>query len=502
MAIASLGHAQQSEPRFAVRGFTIEGDLPIPLERAMSIVAPFTGEAVELEALQKAANALEQELLARGLSFYRVIVPPQDLAGVVTLRVLPFRLANISIKGNEYFSEENILRSLPSLRKGASPNVSQVGRNRSAANEHPSKEVEITFRESTTPDSIDAEVAVLDQQPRSFFIGLNNIGERRTGHYRVTAGLQHSNLWNRDHSVTATYTTSPDHLQDVKQYGLYYRIPFYSVSGALTAFYAFSDVNSGTIANAFEVSGRGRFAGLHWRQHLVPHGAYSHTLEAGIDDRFFDNNVLFSGTQLGTDVRSRPINFTYNARFDRADSVITGNVQYARNLRGGANNDDASYTANRAGASPDWQALRYGLEGQWRIGSWALAARLRGQYSAEPLIPGEQFGLGGASSVRGLREREVTGDTGATFNVEAILPVPWVQGLNAVVFADGGEVRSRNVAAAGLPERQDALSVGFGVRWTVARRFSLAVDAAQVLDGTIASEKGDRRVHFSLLYRF
>ena len=46
-------------------------------------------------------------------------------------------------------------------------------------------------------------------------------------------------------------------------------MPFYAVSGALTFFYAYSDVNSGTVANAFEVSGRGRFSGLHWRQHLV-----------------------------------------------------------------------------------------------------------------------------------------------------------------------------------------------------------------------------------------
>ena len=501
LAFTCPAQAQESAPRFAVRSFQIEGDLPIPREEALAIVSPFAGEGIEVGQLQKAATALEEALFARGFSFYRVILPPQDLAGVVTLRVLPFKLGNVSVKGNQYFSEANILASLPSLRKGESPNVSQVGRNRSAANEHPSKEVEVTFRQSDVPDSVDAEVAVLDQQPQSFFIGLNNIGERRTGNYRATVGYQHSNLWNRDHSVTATYTTSPDHFSDVRQYGLYYRVPFYSVAGALTVFYAYSDVNSGTIANAFEVSGRGKFAGIHWRQHLVPHGAYSHALEAGLDDRYFENSVLFSGAQIGVDVRSRPVNVSYNARLDRADSVITGSIQYARNVSGGAQNDDAAYTANRAGASPDWQALRYSLDGQWRVASWVLAARLRGQYSAEPLIPGEQFGLGGAASVRGLREREVTGDTGVSFTVEGIVPMPWAQGLSAVVFTDAGEVRSRNVPL-GQPGRQDAVSVGVGLRWVVARRFSLAVDAAQVLNGTTATESGDRRVHFSLVYRF
>jgi hemolysin activation/secretion protein len=331
-------------------------------------------------------------------------------------------------------------------------------------------------------------------------VGLNNIGDSRTGNYRVTAGLQHSNLWGRDHSVTATYTTSPDHVGDVKQYGFYYRVPFYSVSGALTLFYAYSDVNSGTIANAFEVSGRGRFSGLHWRQHLVPHGAYSHALEAGVDDRFFDNNVLFSGTQLGVDVRSRPLSLSYNGRFDQASASMAGSVQYARNLGGGADNTDAAYVGNRAGASTDWQAWRYSLDGQWRVAPWILAVRVRGQYADEPLIPGEQFGVGGAGSVRGLREREVTGDSGTAISVEGLYPLPW-DGLSAVAFLDAGEVRLRN-ATAGQPAHQNAASIGVGVRWIIARRFSLAIDAAQVLNGTTASESGDRRIHFSLVYRF
>jgi hemolysin activation/secretion protein len=126
--------------------------------------------------------------------------------------------------------------------------------------------------------------------------------------------------------------------------------------------------------------------------------------------------------------------------------------------------------------------------------------RLRGQYAAEPLIPGEQFGLGGALSVRGLREREVTGDSGLSVTVEGLLPLPW-EGLSAIVFADAGEARVRN-AAPGVLTRQDAASIGVGLRWIVARRFSLAVDVAQVLDGTTATEAGERRIHFSLIYRF
>ena len=492
--------AMPADPRFAVRSFEIEGELPIPRERALAILAPYTGESVRLEDLQSAASALEAELLARGYSFYRAVLPPQSLEGVAVVRVLPFRLGEVAVSGNRYFTTENIVASLPALRKGESPNIAEVGRNRAAANEHPTKEVDITFKQSDVPDTVDAQVNVQDQPPLSFFIGLNNTGEQRTGRFRATFGVQHSNLWNLDHAVTATYTTSPEKTKDVKQYGLYYRIPFYSVSGALTGFYAFSDVNSGTVANAFDVSGRGEFYGLHWRQHLTPMGAYSHSLEAGLDDRFFDNNVVFGGTQLGVDVRSRPVSLTYLARYDRADSVLSGSVQYARNLDGGSDNNDAAYSGNRAGASSDWQALRYSVDGQWRVSPWVLALRVRGQFADEPLIPGEQFGIGGASSVRGLREREVTGESGISMSFEGLLPLPW-EGLTALAFVDAGHVRVKD-ATAGQPARHTAWSVGLGLRWTIARSFQLAVDVAHVLDGALASEAGEQRIHFSLIYRF
>jgi outer membrane protein assembly factor BamA len=191
---------------------------------------------------------------------------------------------------------------------------------------------------------------------------------------------------------------------------------------------------------------------VHWRQHLTPYGAYSHALEAGIDDRFFDNNVDFSGTQLGVDVRSRPLTLAYNARYDQANSIVAANVQYVRNLGGGRDNNDAAYSGNRAGASP------------------------------------------------GLREREVTGDSGTTVSVEAMLPLPWT-GFSAVAFLDAGEVRSHDIAA-GQRSHEEAASVGFGMRYNLPRRLSVAIDAAHVLNGTTVTSAGDRRVHASFVFRF
>ena len=76
-------------------------------------------------------------------------------------------------------------------------------------------------------------------------------------------------------------------------------------------------------------------------------------------------------------------------------------------------------------------ALLLGLLGIWRWGldvnhtlgaGWNVSGKLRGQYANDALIPGEQFGIGGTGSVRGLRDREATGDRGYTLNLEATTP--------------------------------------------------------------------------------
>jgi hemolysin activation/secretion protein len=501
LAFACLAQAQPApEPRFAVRGFEIEGELPIPRDRAAKVLEPFTGETVGLEQLRAAAKALESELAERGFAFYRVVLPPQAIERAVRLRVLPFRLAQLSFSGQQHFSEANLRASLPTLEAGESPNVAAVARNRAHANEHAAKQLEVTFRQSATPDAVDAEVRVRDMSPKRVYAALQNTGEERTGHWRATLGAQHANLFDSDHSLAATYTTSPGHAGDVKQYGFFYTGPFYRIGGSLIAYAAYSDVNSGTVAEAFQVSGRGKFLGLRWRQHLRPAGAYSHALEAGVEDRWFDNNVAFGGAQLGVDVRSRPLVLGYQGRWDAIGSAVRGAAEFARNLGGGSDNSDPAYAGNRAGARRDWSAWRFALEGQWLVGAWTASARLRAQHAREPLIPGEQLAIGGAQSVRGLRERETTGERGYALSLEASTPLG-SETMRGLLFVDSGEVRVLNTVP-GQAAAQDAASLGAGLRWSAPGRWTLAADVAQVVNGTSVTSRGHRRGHVALMYHF
>lgn len=502
MLLAALVHpAQAQDTRFAVTAYSVDGDNPLSAADTQSLLAPYTGEAMTIDRLQAAASVLENALKDRGYGFLRVIIPPQDARGTITLRVLAFKLNNVNVSGNKAFSTDNIRRSLPALAGGATPNLREIARAQALANDHPSKQVAVTIQQGRTPDTVDAAVKVDDAAPLQFFASLDNTGTKQSGHTRLGIGMSHSNLFDRDHSVTATYTTSPDgHRQDVQQYGIYYRAPVYAWNGALSGYYTKSDSNSGVVANFFNVSGSGEFYGLRWTHRLLPFGSYSHAAEFGIENRFFGSNVLFNNVAIGTDVRSQPLLLRYTGRLDGADYGLRGNLEFAHNLGGGSSNTDAAYAANRAGAGKDWQAWRYGFEGSKALGGWIATAKMRGQLSNDALIPGEQFGLGGSAGVRGFEEREGTGDQGLLGTLELTTPL-LADGLRAVLFTDAGQVRNHQ-AAAGTQARESAAGIGAGLRWQWRRNFSATLDWAQVLNGAGTSNKGDNRVHLALSLRY
>ncbi|MCP4040679.1 MAG: ShlB/FhaC/HecB family hemolysin secretion/activation protein, partial [Gammaproteobacteria bacterium] len=401
---------------FMVKGFTVSGDNPLTDTETQRILESFSGEHKGLERVQSAAQTLERALRERGYAFHRVVLPAQNPAGgIIRLEVLTFHMDQVTVTGNLHFSEGNILAGLPMLRGESVINQLNLNLATRLVNEHQAKQVVVVFRESRKPNHIDTEVRVRDKRPWQLFASLNNTGNSATGHQRVSVGFQHGNLFDRDHAITMSYTTSPGHTQDVRQYGIFYRAPLYSLGGSLTAYHTHSDVDSGKVGEFFDVSGQGEFFGIAYRQLLLQRGDYNHSLELGLEDRLFGNESTFVGAPIGVDVRSRPVSLKYVGRWEKGWGAAGFGIGYHRNLDSGKHNHQLAYTANGGGRDADrgWDAWRFSANLEWRLPrSWALSLDLTGQYGGEPLISGELFGLGGAYSVRGFGEREVAGDNG------------------------------------------------------------------------------------------
>jgi len=346
-------------------------------------------------------------------------------------------------------------------------------------------------------------VRVKTAEPLNFFAGYTANRSLDPLHsddnlYRLFFGVQHSNLFDLDHVLTLSYTTDPQDLGHLNVFSFFYQAPIYGTGLNLAAYYTHSNSDTGRVQQGggfFDVSGKGDFYGVRLTQALPHLGTARQTVGAAIDERYFENGTTFLGSKIQPNVASRPLSLIYTLNQDKYWGSYNTRIEYAVNLRGGGSNTAENYTLN--GGDYRWDAWRYAADIFVEHQGWNFAGRLRGQWSHNQLIPGEQFGLGGAFYVRGFTDREVSGDYGNLLILEAKAPQILIPQLRPLIFIDGGETYSR-----ALHHRESLLSAGVGLRWS-SPQFESSLDFAHVLDPNSLNPQDIRnRLYFALLYRF
>ena len=502
-------------PRFDITRVAVDGNTLLKPEDIERVFAPYVGKQKDFSDIQRALEALEEAYRNRGYGVVQVLLPEQDITrGVVQLRVIEPRLSIVTVEGNKHFNEANIRNSLPGLQVGASPNSQQIARNLQLLAEHPAKQTTVLLRAGATEGQIDAAVKVEDEKPLKFAVTLDNSGTSTTGRYRVGIGMQHSNLFNRDHILNLQYITNPEDPSKVSIYGAGYRIPFYSHNSSLDVFAGYSDVDSGTLQGLFNVSGSGTVFGGRYNLHLAKIGQYEHKLSFGLDYRAYENNVTLLGGGGGTlvpDVTVHPASITYNGLWRLTNSEFGFYASYSRNIPGGNHGRSSDFRLARDGASADYSILRGGLNySRVFAADWQFRAVLNAQYTDDALVPGEQFGYGGADSVRGFNSREVANDSGYSGSFEVYTPElgskfgwRWTD-LKArlLAFYDYGDTDRNKGQLGAQPPGESGSSAGVGLRLAYGKLLSLRLDFAQVLDAAGTQRKNDHKVHGSVAVVF
>jgi hemolysin activation/secretion protein len=497
------GAAANAQTPLSITGFTVEGPNPLG-DAAVASLAKYAGTyTTDVEALgrlQAAARSLEEQLHAAGFGLLRVVLPAQQAQGVIKLQIIRFNLGTVGVAGNKFRDEANIRAVVPGLVSGQSPNLREVSRNLGMANEDPTRRLTLSLREGKAPDTIDANLRVEDSKPWVGTLAANNSGTSDSGKNRLIAALTHYNLLRGDETAGISLVRSPER-SDVRQYGLQVRKPFYGLGGALSAYWSDSTAGSGALGSGITLTGSGTSAGVAWTQYLLPIGQYRHNLSFSLDDKLFRGSVITGGIALAPDVRSRPISIGYSGRYEGEAATVGFGLEGVYNLSGGGSNNLASYEANRPGASSRWGVLRLNADLVMPLPSqFALNVRARAQQSGYALISGEQFGAGGAAALRGVDERALTGDSGASLVFEVQSP-PLAKGLYALAFVDGAYVDRK---APFITTSEDILTWGAGVRYSLGTQASLSLDYARVARGSAFPliPKGENRLHGSVQWRF
>ncbi|MBL8474179.1 MAG: ShlB/FhaC/HecB family hemolysin secretion/activation protein [Rhodocyclaceae bacterium] len=496
--------------QFPVRGYTVRGATVFTAPQIEALLAPYTGPARGFADVESARAALQAAYQQAGWGAAVVNIPEQDIEdGSIRLQVLEPRLKSLDIQGNARFDTANIAASLSALQVGSMPNTGHLERQVALVNENPAKHTEATLQSTGETGLISAAVQVTENDPWQRFISLDNSGSPETGEYRIAAGLQYANAFNRDQVATLQYTTSPSKPSKVHIFGAGYRIPLYELGDAIEFVAGYSSVDSGTVQGLFNVSGNGRLFGARYVHYLRREGGYTQRLTLRADWRDFTSDIDFQGRPLGNRVLVHPLSAAYTGGWRGEAHELGFTADIAHNLPGGRHGHDEHFQAARAGARAAYTALHLDAHATFDLPrDWQVRANFQSQYSRDALVSGEQFGLGGADSIRGMRERALANDKGFRFGADLYTPSYTAQQdlrLRGVAFYDCGRLW-RNEAQPGEVQRQGVASIGLGLRLDYSSRLRLRVDWAHLLKGNdtpgSSVQTGDERIHASLVLSF
>jgi len=544
-ALAQTPPKPDDSPRFGIRRFVFDGATLLPLERLEADTRQFTGPKRSFSDVQRALEVVERAYSEAGWSAVQVVLPEQELErGEIHFQIIEAKIGRVIVEGNKFFDEANIRASAPSLVPGKAPNINDIARSLRVANENPAKQAQVLLRSGQEEATVDAVLRVVDEKPDKSSFTIDNSGSPQTGRLRVGLGYQNANVSGRDYVLSAVYVTAPysDHLDQsgrpdryslipsrkVQIFGFGYKIPVYEWGDSFDFLFGYSNVNSGTVANLFSITGSGTIAGARYTANLRKLADYEHRLVFSLDWRSYDNKgvrVEGSASQVFPDVTVHPVGFTYAGTYRQQDMESGFSLGFFKNIGGGNDGSSEDFcNPGPSGIGVRNNGVGYCASSRYELWKWSfylnqsLAAdfqarlAMNGQWTKDMLVPGEQFGIGGADSVRGFLEREVADDSGYRGTLEIYSPDFGAKTgienarMRGLVFLDWGHV-VRNRPGPAEIFSQSIGSWGFGIRVAQGTNMAFRIDYAIVLDPNAPSAlnahtTGSTRVHASFSYIF
>ena len=404
--------------------------------------------------------------------------------------------ASVSVSGNESWREEEILKLLPAL-SSRPVDVRRLSEEIQLVNDAGALELAADFQKQED-GSFHVVVHVKEEKPRALSLNLNNTGNQYTGDWRLNATYTHASLTGHSDNLGAAWVTSPGHWEDVKQGALLYRRLFPGKGDSAYFSYSYSDVDLGRIADfsglGINATGRGSTVGAHYQHNIRYTKAHRQLVDFGFDYKDYRNAQDFRLT--GYDSLHNEVDF----------SVFTGSISFLdiRRWNGRYLAWSAGYTGNIDGNKEKMNRYRFGSDrhfdlftasfnAQQRVGNdWILGLRMNGQYTKNDVVSTEQLGAGGMYTVRGFKERSVSGDCGYVGSFE--IYTPSLAGHSRFVFFTDFAGLMNHHHYNNEFSHETLGSIGLGYRYyNEKNKLSISLDYAKVIDDIEKDTENNRR---------
>jgi hemolysin activation/secretion protein len=484
--------------KFQLKDVLFEDNWIFSSEQLKPQVAGYIGRTIEINELSKITDIITAYYKKRGYFLSRAYIPPQTIKdGVVLVKVREGRLGEIIIKGNKRYSRELIRNTLTIVRSEGAVRTENVERGLLSLMDYPGLHVAATFKPGDRPGTSDIVLDVKEDRFVKFGLDYNNFGSKYVSEHRIGVS---ADLYNMAGLGDALYFHAVGGLEGVDKlnYGrLEYVLPLGYSGTRMGLFYnQMSYELVGDLA-AMDAKGEMKGGGIWFSYPIIRTRNVNWYLDAGFDMKNVKQDIL--SQEVGKDSLRYAHLGTTLQWVDVLHGSNTISLRGYTGFAGMLNGMDQDYK-HTIRTNTDVVYNKAELE-VYRIQQLPLgfAALINGtaQYSRDRLPSSEEMSIGGAGTVRGYSQSELSGDSGLYANVELRIPIlgltelKWFGNgktvgdtLQLAAFYDYGLIRISDPLPGELGlDKSQIGGAGAGLRFTYSPYVRFKVDWAKHVNG-------------------
>ncbi len=515
--------AETEKQTFDLWEFRVTGNSLLENRDIELVLYPYLGRGKNTETVDMAKKALQDRYAQAGYHTVIVDTPPQDLdGGILKLKVIEGKIGRIRVVDSDYFLLSRIKNEVPALKEGKVPHMPTVQKQLSQLNgKTPDRRVSPYMKPGRKPGTVDIDLKVKDEFPLHGDMELNDQYSNNTEKLRLSTSLRYTNLWQKEHSASIQYMTSPEDLGQINIFsGTYMFKP--DLSDNYHVFYAVDSQSGvatlGDFGQNLSVNGDGQIFGYRRITPYLPVDGLSHSLTLGLDYKDFIERItstVNTGSGSSESVLETPIDYlmfsvNYSATQRRDNSSTTFNAGTNFGIRG-LLNEQEEFEEKRFKGQPNFLLFKGGITHKHQL-FWGLEseAGFTLQIADSPLVSNERQSAGGANTVRGYTESQISGDDAVLYklalNKSLKSYIDWhvLNEWRFGLFTEGAKTRERKPlpAEGEVITESEIHSVGINMQIALWQHLFLTLDWANPLKDNGDIKQGQSRTHFRLRYQF
>lgn len=405
-----------------------------------------------------------------------VEIPEQDItAGVLTFAVSQARMGQVEYRGNNWYSARRVEKAL-SIGPGDPIDENELLNGIAWLNQNPFHYTELVMSPGQHKGETDLDIVTKDRFRLRVYAGADNTGVESTGTGRFYGGFTWGNAFFLDDLLTYQFTSNSTY--DKFHSHLVNYLSFLPWQHFLTVYGGYSEIHPDV--TDFKSHGKEAQASFRYKVPFKPlYTNFQHQLYFGFDYKYITSALFFvAELESPTPLMNSIVNITqemlgYQLEYTSARHQCTFQVElFGSPAKWLPHQSNQAFSSFRSHATPRYFYGTIALGEIYTFASkYAISGLLRGQGSANTLIPSEQFVLGGYNTVRGYEESNFISDNGICANLE-LRSRPFTvfkkvkDALTFLAFMDYGWGYNFH-AFDGITKTATLWGVGPGVRYTI-----------------------------------